>query len=356
MHKHAGDFPSALEGSAATPAAQLGTITQSKNVPEPGLFGGPEEALAAPKLCTALASTDWPELIAAFARLGPLTAISDNAACRMETFSQCSREPGAGFAGAEGDLVLSSRHQPCCCGVAVSERLADGAQRHSLQLLDAEGRASVKLYAAPGSDEQVFQDLVAEWRGEAPQLRNRRQATQRAMQERPDAAVELAQFRAGWNTLRRLGDLQQLASIHGLTHRQALRLAESRFTQQLPNCSAGELLVRAAQLGLPLHIRACHGSAQHDFRGLVRRVELLGDHLLLSAPGLRLQLREDAVDAVWLLRQPTAIGLRHSLELLDGQGTVLLKLASGQPTGHSEPCGWRELLESLCEPAGAASP
>jgi putative hemin transport protein len=171
--------------------------------------------------------------------------------------------------------------------------------------------------------------------------------------ETPDEQVDAVAFQAAWAALRDTHEFFGLLRRHGVTRTQALRLASPEFAQTVEPGTAQELLLRAAQQGVPIMVFVGNPGMIQIHSGPVRRVELMGPWLNVLDPGFNLHLREDHIASAWLVRKPTVDGLVSSLELFDSAGRTIAMFFGERKPGQAERCEWRELLANVANEAGA---
>jgi putative hemin transport protein len=317
-----------------------------------GCFASEESPLQARRL-----RGEWAALIQALESLGTVMALTRNESCvheKVGVYAQARSEGRFGLAlGGSIDLRLFCNHW--AHGFAVSERLSDGALQRSLQFFDAAGLAIHKVFLRPESDLQAYEALVARFEAAQQMPGLTAGPADQAPAERPDAEIDVAAFRRAWASLRDSPEFFGLLQRFGLSHTQALRLADPQFVQPLPAGSVHEALSRAAQQGVSLMVCVGNPGVIQRHSGPVQKVAVMGPWLTVLDPGFNLHLREDHIASAWAVRKPTVDGLLSSLELFDAQGRSIATLFGERKPGQAERCDWRALLDSLCDD-GAREP
>ena len=314
-----------------------------------GAFDHEESPLQATRL-----RAEWPRIVEALEPLGEVMALTRNESCVHEKVgvyrgvSHNEEAPAIGLV-LGGAIDLRLFYSQWAHGFAVRERLSDGALQQSLQFFDAAGQAIHKVFMKPQSALDAYAALVARFADVDQQPGIEVRAGKAPEAEKPDAAVDVAAFHAGWAALRDTHEFFGLLRKHGLARTQALRLAELRFVQPLPTSSAHELISRAAQEGVPIMVFTGNAGMIQIHSGPIARVAVMGPWINILDPGFNLHLREDHIAAAWLVRKPTVDGLVCSLELFDAEGRQIAMLFGERKPGQAERCDWRALLESLAE-------
>ncbi|WP_419899067.1 hemin-degrading factor [Roseomonas sp. USHLN139] len=304
---------------------------------------------------------DWLALLRGLAPLGRVMALTRNALAVHERQGVYERVEPAGAAllvlGPEIDLRLFPR--------GWGQAYALQGERPSLQIFAADGSAVHKVYATEATDRAAWAALVAAFADpatDAPPIAapsaaappDETQSDETPSDETPAGAAAL---RADWLALRDPHDFHGLLRRHGVSRRQAFRLAGPDLARRLPAGSAAQALRRAAAAALPLMVFVGNRHAIQIHTGPVSRlVEAQGWFNVLD-PAFNLHLREAAVAETWRVVKPTAEGGVTSIELLDAAGEVVALLFGARKPGQPELPAWRALAEGLAEdPAGAATP
>jgi putative hemin transport protein len=80
----------------------------------------------------------------------------------------------------------------------------------------------------------------------------------------------------------------------------------------------------------------------------IERMEMRGMQWLnVLDPGFNLHLREDLVDAVWVVEKPTSDGLVTSVEAFDREGGLMAIFFGARKPGTPEREDWRALVRKL---------
>lgn len=348
--------------------ADLPAIAEHLEIPEGWLLAA--HASEAPMRPQSVSATplrpDWAAIVEATATLGPMCAVTGNGACVQR---ECGFYRSASHRGPVGMVLggcidLRLLYPAWTQGFAVREPGATGARR-SLQFFDAAGRAVHKACLLPGGDVFAFEALAARF-ADTPSLppfagaRNApdvgrggmgggqgRVAAAAAEPDEPSARVDAEAVRRAWACLTDAEAFVCLLRRFGLTRIQAFRLAGPRFARRVGRGCASLLLEAAASLGVPLKILVGNAGAMQVHAGPVRRVERYDATVRVRDPGFQMRLDEERVHSAWVVRKPTADGMRTSLELFDAEGRSIAVLSGRCGPGRREPAEWRDLVASL---------
>lgn len=330
--------------------------------------GAPAPLPSRPGLAATRLAAPWPALVAALPTLGPVMALTRNAGCVHEKTGRYETVSGEGAVGLVlgPDIDLRLFYGAWAHGFAVDEIAPGDAAKpalerpmqRSLQFFDAQGTALHKVFVRPDTDRAAWEALVQRFcaPAQAPGL-GEAVAPAAPADDRPDAEIDVAAFRADWAALRDTHAFFGLLKRHGVGRVQALRLAEPRFVQAVEPGAGGaarEVLQAAAESGTSIMVFVGNPGAIQIHTGPVRRVAVMGPWLNVLDPGFNLHLREDLIASAWVVRKPTTDGLVTSLELFDAQGETLAMLFGERKPGRPELAGWRAITGRLVAAPGWA--
>lgn len=290
----------------------------------------------------------WPELIAGLEPVGEVMALTRNASCvheKVGVYRQASAQAQVGLV-LGGDIDLRIFYTHWAHGFAVTEATEQGPQR-SLQFFDATGTAIHKVFLKPQSDVPAYLALVERFTDAQQQAGLTPQTAEPANAEKPDAAIDVAGFRAAWAGLRDTHDFFGVLRRFGVTRTQGLRLADPDYVQQVEVSSAHQVLEAAAHDGVPIMVFVGNRGMIQIHTGPVQRVAVMGPWVNVLDPGFNLHLREDQIASAWGVRKPTVDGVVTSLEIFDAQGEVIAMFFGERKPGKPELCEWRLLIERL---------
>jgi putative hemin transport protein len=308
-----------------------------------------------PALAATRLAADWPALMAVLPTLGPVMALTRNAGCVHEKVGRYDKVSGDGPVGLVlgPDIDLRVFYQAWAHGFVVHELTSTevgATPARSLQFFDAQGIAVHKVFARPETDRAAWNALIERFAAPVQQPGMSVRPAARRDADRPDAEVDVAAFRADWASLRDTHDFFGLLKRHRLGRVQALRLADPRFVQPVepgPGGAARELLQAVADSGTSIMVFTGNPGVIQIHTGPVRRVQVMGPWLNVLDPGFNLHLREDLIDAAWLVRKPTTDGIVTSLELFDADGETLAMVFGERKPGRPELAAWRALTDRL---------
>ena len=291
---------------------------------------------------------DFRELIKRMPQLGRVMALTRNESCvheRVGRYEDVSAEGHVGLVlGPDIDLRVFYKHWQL--GYAVQEKVKDGLRR-SLQFYDASGTAIHKIYLKDDSDVAAYERLVEDFRSPRQAPGEAVAAAAPAEAERPDAEIDAQGLRAAWAAMKDTHEFFGILRKYKVTRTQALRLAEPRFAKALPAGTVRQLLETVSRSALPIMVFVGNPGNIQIHTGPVKNIKVMGPWLNVLDRDFNLHLREDHVDAVWLVRKPTSDGIVTSLELFDKAGNNIALLFGKRKPGVPESEDWRATVAGL---------
>ena len=230
---------------------------------------------------------------------------------------------------------------------AVTEQGANGVRR-SLQFFDGRGESIHKVYEEPESVRGVYDDIVARFTA-TDQTRPVIDVAPHAPEETPDAEIDVAGLRAGWDALRDTHDFFALLKEFGVSRTQALRLAGTERATPLARNVAEIILNDAVATERRIMIFVGNRGLIQIFIGEIHNVTRARGWLNVLDPGFNLHLRDSDVASAWLVRKPTADGTVHSVELYDSRGENIALLFSKRSIGEPESPEWGAFVATLSQ-------
>ncbi|MEM6487421.1 MAG: ChuX/HutX family heme-like substrate-binding protein [Pseudomonadota bacterium] len=332
---------------AANPAARTRDIADSLGVAEGALVdarvgtgpGGEAIARLAPQ------GSGFLDLLRALATAGPVMSLTRNDAAVHELTGTMGAIEGHGSMGqvtGAVDLRLFFAHWHA--GYAVSEETRSGL-RHSLQVFDATGRAILKLYAVGDTDAALW-DAVLARHATGDGRPARFQPAALPQPDRPDADIDVAALRTGWQALEHSHDFHALLRKAGVGREQALRMAGPDLATPADSGLVERVLTAAAERAVPIMCFVGNPGCLQIHTGPVQRIVPMGPWLNVLDPGFNLHLRVDRVASAWVVVKPTRLrGRITSVELFDAQRRLVCQFFGSRPPSEGERTAWRDLVQ-----------
>lgn len=286
--------------------------------------------------------------------LGEVMALTRNAYCVHERkgvydngeFFQHGPMAMGLFANPDIDLRLFMDHWRY--NFAATEQTR-GGPRKSLQFFDKAGQAIHKIYLTARSDEQAYNDLLA-------QLRHAQQDTfidvqphEEKAPDRPDAEIDWQAFRGAWQGLKDTHDFHPLLRKFKVGREQAFRNIGRDLAYPVANDAARRVLnlVRDRECEMMIFVgnRAC----LQIHTGPVRKLLEHESWYNVLDPMFNLHLREDQIARTWVTKKPTDDGLVTALEIFAGNGEVIATFFGKRKPGIPELALWREIIALIPE-------
>ncbi len=295
----------------------------------------------------------WLELLQALEFCGPLMALTRNASTVHEktgVYRKLSGGEAMGLALGE-DIDLRLFFSKWHAGFAVSEAAANAQLQPSLslQFFDRHGVAVHKIFTREKTDRTALQAVIdAHADISLAPVFDEAQAEEAL---RPDAEIDADAFRAAWGAMQDTHEFFGLLKNFGVERQQGFRLAEHRFTHRAPATAVRSLLQAASFSGVPIMVFVGNPGCIQIHTGTVMRVEPMEiggmQWLNVLDPNFNLHLREDLIDAVWIVEKPTSDGIVTSVEAFDRDGGVMAMFFGARKPGAQEREAWRAVVRKL---------
>ncbi|MES2950138.1 MAG: ChuX/HutX family heme-like substrate-binding protein [Pseudomonadota bacterium] len=291
---------------------------------------------------------EWSAIIESLEPLGEVMALTRNASCVHEKTGVYRKASHHGQMGLVlgGAIDLRVFYQQWAHGFAVSEQTEQGVQR-SLQFFDAAGVAIHKVFMKPHSDVEAYTGLVVRFAAGDQTTGIATQPSVAKPAERADADIDVAGFHRAWDSLRDTHEFFGLLKNFSVSRTQALRLADSKYVQQVDVDTCQTVLQTAAAEGVAIMVFVGNPGMIQIHSGVVKKIAVMGPWVNVLDPGFNLHLREDHIASAWVVKKPTVDGLVTSLEMFDAQGETIAMFFGERKPGKPELCEWRALIDGV---------
>lgn len=294
---------------------------------------------------------EWAEILQSIEALGPVMALTRNDACVHEkhgVYRNVEVSP-------HGTLVLDEQID---LRIFLSQWAFGYAVEHggraSLQFFDPHGDAVHKVFVTPATDRAAYDALVARFAAPAGDAMPAVTPRPAPAAPRADDEVDAEGFLAAWDTLQDTHDFFPLLRRFGVARAQALRLADGRWTERLPNTTARAVLDAAAASGTPIMVFVGNAGCIQIHSGPVERLAAHGPwYNVLDEPGadgiggFNLHLDETRIAETWLVVKPTEDGDVTAVECYDAAGEQIVQFFGKRKPGIPELETWRALVRDL---------
>lgn len=288
----------------------------------------------------------WLALLQGLEPCGPVLALTRNESTVHEKTGVYQKLSGSGHValalGEDIDLRLFLSHWHA--GFAVSE----GASL-SLQFFDRHGVAVHKVFAREATDRAAFQALIDTHADRAQAV-----AFEPPMAKappKPDGAIDATALSGAWGAMQDTHEFFGLLGKFEVERQQSFRLTEGEFTRRAQKSAVRDLLHEAAFDGTPIMVFVGSPGCIQIHTGQVVRIEPMEMHgmqwLNVLDPGFNLHLREDLIDAVWIVEKPTSDGVVTSVEAFDREGALMAMFFGARKPGKPELEAWRGIVKKL---------
>lgn len=290
---------------------------------------------------------DFSELFPRLASLGHVMGLTRNDACVIEVDGSYENQdifPHASQVVSEG---IDLRIFPSYWAHAFAVEKEGRKPSRSIQVFEADGTASHKVFLRGESDLGAFRSLVEDLRHEDQTADVGLTAYPADAPERPDAEVDREGLLEAWAGLTDTHEFFRLLRRFEVTRTQALRLAEGRFTRRVSRDAARQALTKASEREIPLMAFVGSRGTIQIFTGKVKRTVEHEGWFNVMDPGFNLHLDEGRIASAWMVEKNGEGGVATSLEVYDGEGRTIVLFFGVRKPGSDGGVAWKELTDEL---------
>lgn len=218
--------------------------------------------------------------------------------------------------------------------------------RRSFQFFDQSGTAVHKVYAVKDTDIAAMEALAERYAHEDQSPEQPVEAIA-PVAENDLSDETIAAFLDGWRALQDTHDFFPLLRTHGVSRRQAVRIAPDDLARRVDDRAHRRVLEHAAETGLEIMVFVGNRGGVQIHTGRVQRLVEMGPWYNVLDPGFNLHLREDGIAETYVVTKPTEDGLVTALELFNTEGELIAQFFGKRKPGLPELDAWRSLLTSL---------
>lgn len=218
---------------------------------------------------------------------------------------------------------------------------------HSFQFFDIDGSAIHKVFLTDQSDLAAYKNLVEKYRAadQSPFVIVQSKPAKPA--EKPDAEIDVENFRKTWAQLNDTHDFFPMLRKFGVAREQALRLADREMAFQTATGTYQYVLQKACQMKLPIMVFVGNDGIIQIHTGEVENVVAARGWFNVLDEKFNLHIKQEAIARAWIVKKPTADGTVSSLELFNEKGENVALFFGKRKPGVPEKNEWRELLATI---------
>lgn len=217
----------------------------------------------------------------------------------------------------------------------------------SLQVFDQDGSAVHKIYLTDDSDTSAYNALVEKYKADdqTAVLNVTPKAEKKA--DRPDSEIDVDGFRAAWEGMRDTHDFFPMLGKFRIGRKQALRLADEKFSNEVSADSFKWVLEQARDRKVPIMVFVGNDGIIQIHTGEVENVVEARGWFNVMDEDFNLHINQEEVGAAFVVRKPTVDGIVTSLELFNKSGKDIALFFGKRKPGIPEREDWRGLIKDL---------
>ena len=291
---------------------------------------------------------DWTALVDGLAGLGPLQLHTDSRLgvhrVQATVDDVRARDGTARLRGETAELRLLLRRW--ASGWAVVHD-PDGFAEPGLHIYDAHGDPVLRVLLSARTDRSAFRQLVARLRADRQDTPLPVRGHSPLCAARPVSPEAQTQLLDAWPHLRDARQLGHLLRRTGLRRPEAYAWVAPHYARPLARSELRQLLDHSARAEVMLALSLANRACVQTHHGLLDHVSHPAGWLAVHDPCLFLLLDPGAARSIWLVRRPSAGGMRLHVELIGHQGDVLGSIRSTRPLQQPEDPAWQAAVDAL---------
>jgi len=287
---------------------------------------------------------DFREFLKEVHTLNRVMALTRNDNCvheRKGVYNNVSFENHVGLVlDPDIDLRLFMHHWKF--GFAVDEN-----ERLSFQFFDKSGEAVHKIYLTEHSDKGNWYRLKALYKASDQSQAILTKAYFPPAAEKSDNEINVTSFHTAWKNMTDTHQFFSIINKHGVTRRQALRLASPEFAKEVPNDTINKILEQCVAQQVPIMIFVGSRGCIQIHSGEIHKLVQTGPWYNILDPELNMHLRYDAIASSYIVKKPSDDGIITSLEIFDIAGNMIVQFFGKRKPGIPEIAGWTNIVKTV---------
>ncbi len=244
-----------------------------------------------------------------------------------------------------GDIDLRVFFNRWYAAVAVIEANGDSLRR-TIQFFDTSGTAVHKIYCTAKTDEQAWNNLIEQHKAASQSAEI--ELSPAPTPEYPNSGkISAEAVQAEWRELKDVHHFQAMLKRLGISRTEALTLVGKEFARPLDCAKAETALTLAQERQVPVMVFVGNRGIVQIHTGTLNKLLRTGPWFNVLDPGFNLHFNTEDIAKVWLVRRPTAEGIITSIEVYNGDDTLVLTLFGERKPGIPERDDWQQLVADL---------
>lgn len=280
--------------------------------------------------------------------LGRVMALTRNESCVIETNGEYDGVATFGHAAQVVSPGVDLRIFPSSWVHAFAiEKEGSGRASRSIQIFDAHGTATHKVFSLDGGDLDAFEAFKTRFSAPSQKPGPAPEPRRVPTEEVPDSEIDKDALLDGWAELRDTHDFGRLLRSVGASRTQALRLAEGRFTRAVSKTAARSAIERACGDQVPLMAFVGNRGTIQIYSGLIGRTVDFKQWFNVMDPDFNLHMNEDRVVSAWVVKKNGERGTATSVEIFDEDGKPIVMLFGVRKPGADTGPEWEALTDGI---------
>lgn len=217
----------------------------------------------------------------------------------------------------------------------------------SIQIFDQDGTAIHKVYLTDKSDLSAYEKLVQKYKSEDQTQSLEVTTKPEKKADRADSEVDVEGFRKAWEEMKDTHDFFPMLGKFKVGRKQALRLADEKFTREISVDGYKWLLEQASERQVPIMVFVGNDGIIQIHTGEVDKVLEARGWFNVMDEKFNLHINQEEIGSAYIVRKPTEDGIVTSLELFNKKDKDIALFFGKRKPGIPEREDWRKLISDL---------
>lgn len=217
----------------------------------------------------------------------------------------------------------------------------------SIQIFNKYGTAVHKIYLTDKSDENAYEELVNRFKAEEQTTDLHIEAKKARPADGPDSKIDSDGMRKAWAEMKDTHDFFPMLGKFKVGRKQALRLAEDKFSKEVPAETFRTVLEMARDRKIPIMVFVGNDGIIQIHTGKIENVLEARGWFNVMDEDFNLHINQGEVGSAFIVRKPTVDGIVTSLELFNKSDKDIALFFGKRKPGIPEREDWRELIADI---------
>ena len=204
-----------------------------------------------------------------------------------------------------------------------------------------------KVYLTDKSDKNAYNELVEKFKADEQTTELNVEAKKAKPEDRPDSEIDVEGLRETWANMKDTHDFFPMLGKFRVGRKQALRLAEDKFSKEVPAETFKTVLEMARDRKVPIMVFVGNDGIIQIHTGEVENVLEARGWFNVMDEDFNLHINQGEVGSAFIVRKPTVDGIVTSLELFNKSDKDIALFFGKRKPGIPEREDWQKLIADI---------